>query len=284
MEIEAKHEIVAKIQTSLDRLDVAIQATKPIAVYGLFSGGHDSFSACYVASKHPAFSGCLHINTGIGVPATREYVRETCSHRRWHLIEMKAADNTNSKGESDPQIYEDMVMKHGFPGPAGHGFMYVRLKERALRRFERSLGASAVGKIKKRVLYVSGCRQQESERRMGNTTELQIHGRQIWCAAILDWSKLDTTHCLQFADQNRNPVVDLLHKSGECLCGAFAKPNELEELNLWEITRPAYDQIKQIEARVFALHPWKWGTRPPRKVQHCSMTPEQMHLCWSCQK
>jgi len=35
------------------------------------------------------------------------------------------------------------------------------------------------------------------------------------------------------ADNNlkRNEVVDLIHKSGECLCGAFAKPGELKRLD-----------------------------------------------------
>ena len=53
----------------------------------------------------------------------------------------------------------------------------------------------------------------------------------------------------------RNPVVDLIHKSGECLCGAFAKPNELREIEYWypEVGK----RIRDLEAKVRAAgFPW----------------------------
>src|SRR5690348_13552774 len=114
----AVNQIATKALISLQRLDLIITRFKPIAVFGLFSGGHDSFSATYIASQHPAFTAAVHINTGIGVAATREYVRETCRNRSWKLLEYAAAENTNAKGEPDPQIYRDMVIRDGFPGPA----------------------------------------------------------------------------------------------------------------------------------------------------------------------
>lgn len=229
--------IESKISTAVARIETAVSIHKPIAVFGLFSGGHDSFSAMYVASlAHKHFTGALHINTGFGVEATRDYVRQTCEARRCPLWEYRAEDNTvargKHKGEPDPQRYEDLVRKYGFPGPHGHGMMYARLKDRQLKRLERDFGASSP---KRRVMYISGCRSEESERRMANTEEVQVDGRRIWCAPIHDWTKLDTTDCLEFAKQPRNPVVDLIHKSGECLCGAFAKDGELEELALWDL-------------------------------------------------
>jgi 3'-phosphoadenosine 5'-phosphosulfate sulfotransferase (PAPS reductase)/FAD synthetase len=271
-----------KIETALDRLDRIIQEYKPIAVFGLFSGGHDSFSATYVASQHPAFTAAVHINTGIGVRATREYVRETCRTRGWKLLEYAAAENVNAKGWPDPMVFREIVIKHGFPGPASHGWMYQLLKERQLRRLERDYGATARGKNPRRVLYVSGCRNQESERRMGNTEEMHIEGRRIWAAPIHDWSKLDTTDCLQYAGQPRNPVVDAIHKSGECLCGAFAKKRELEELLFWPITREAGLEIQALEREVVPIHGRGWGERPQRGGKKQLRIPG--FLCWSCDK
>lgn len=104
------------------------------------------------------------------------------------------------------------------------------LKERQLRQLERDYKASGRKSNLRRVMYVSGARTQESTRRMGNTAEVQIDGRRIWVAPCHDWSKLDTSDYLEHFGQPRNLVVDLIHKSGECLCGAFAKKGELAEL------------------------------------------------------
>jgi 3'-phosphoadenosine 5'-phosphosulfate sulfotransferase (PAPS reductase)/FAD synthetase len=272
-----------QIAIALERLDLAIARHKPIAVFGLFSGGHDSFSATYIASQHPAFTAAVHINTGIGIAATREYVRETCRDRGWKLLEYAAADNVTAKGEPDPQIYRDLVIRDGFPGPAGHRWMYARLKERQLRRLQREYGATIRKKgQERRVLYVSGCRSQESERRMATTNEVQLDGPRIWCAPIHDWSKFDTSECLRYAGQPRNQVVDLIHKSGECLCGAFAKKSELAELGSWAITREAYREIVALEALVVPIHGRGWGERPQRGGKHQMRLPGM--LCWSCDK
>lgn len=280
MNTEERHLIAGKIQKALDLLGDLIDEYKPIRVFGLFSGGHDSFSSTYIASLHPAFSNPVHINTGIGVEATREYVRQTCIKRKWNLLEYMASENTQANGDDDPQIYEEIVRKHGFPGPAGHGAMYIRLKERCLRMLEREFNASSRGKIKRRVMYIAGCREQESRRRMGNTDIFQIQGRRIWVNPIHDWSKVETSHLLEYVNQERNMVVDLIHKSGECLCGAFAKPGELDELNQFSITRPAYLEIKRIEAIVKPAKGWGWGERPPKSKCKSSSLPGM--LCHSC--
>ena len=280
MNTEERHLIVAKIQKSLDLIDAQIKEHCPIRVFGLFSGGHDSFSSTYIASFHPEFSGAVHINTGIGIEATRAYVRDTCANRKWKLLEYFAAKNRNAKGELDPKVYEDIVKRFGFPGPGGHGIMYVQLKERCLKMLEREFAASARGKDKRRIMYVGGCRRQESVRRMANVDICKVDGRRIWVNPIYDWSKLDTSYCLEYAKQERNLVVDLIHKSGECLCGAFAKPNELEELNQFDITRPAYEEILRIQKEVEKCNQHAmWGKRPAKR---CGTPLLPGMLCHSC--
>lgn len=271
-----------QIHIALDRLDKAIAEHEPIAVFGLFSGGHDSFCSTYIASLHPAFTGAVHINTGTGIAETRNYVRRTCEKRNWPLFEYKAIENTKADGTPDPQIYADIVRKHGFPGAFSHRMMYSKLKERSLRRLERDFGASARGKKKKRVMLVSGCRTQESTRRMANTEEVQIDGRRIWVAPIHDWSKLDTSITLELVEQPRNIIVDLIHKSGECLCGAFAKKGEMEELNLWPQTRPAYRALKKLEKEIVPKFGWGWEEKPPKKADPNQGGLFSSPLCWSC--
>lgn len=280
MNIEEKHLIVMKIQKALDLLGNMIDEHKPVRVFGLFSGGHDSFSSTFISSLHPAFSNAVHINTGIGVEATRAYVRNTCTKRGWSLLEYFASQNRNAKGVLDAKIYEEIVKRYGFPGPGGHGKMYIQLKERCLHMLERQFAASCRGKEKRRVMYVGGCRRQESVRRMANVDICKVEGRRIWVNPIHDWTKLDTSHCLEHADQERNLVVDLIHKSGECLCGAFAKPMELEELNQFDITRPAYNEILRIQKEVAKCGKHAvWGTRPQKQ---CGTSLLPGMLCHSC--
>lgn len=276
-------QIERKIDVARARIERVIRDYEPIAAFALFSGGHDSLAALLVSGLLEQFPPALHINTGIGVPATHSFVRQTCQARNCVLIEKCAAANCNAKGQLDPQVYADLVREWGFPGPGHHGKMYNRLKERALRSIERDAGANCRGKRKDRVLYISGCRSEESTRRMANTAEVQVDGRRIWCAPLHDWSKLDCSLAIELFKAARNPVVDLIHKSGECLCGAFAnsdRDNELEELNLWDLTRPAYNEIKRLEAIVKPIHGWGWGERPPKKQQACAAPPGM--LCQGC--
>jgi len=279
-----------KQQQALACLSGVVDQYKPKAVFGLFSGGHDSLTATYIASLHPRFTAAVHINTGIGIEATREFVRNTCAKRNWPLLEYKAVENTDGEGNPDPQIYEDMVMEQGFPGPFLHTKMYNRLKERQLRRVERDHQATP----QEPVMYVSGMRSQESLKRMRHTMAYQPEGRRVWVAPIHDFTKDDCGEVIKAAGLEFNPVVLHTGKSGECLCGAYAHPGELAELKFWEETRPAYDRIIELEKKVRAAgFPWGWAEAPPawwseKKAGQTFMleydTDSPQHLCWSCNK
>lgn len=274
-----------KIQIASGRIRRAIDETKPVAVFGLFSGGHDSVTATALAVRLGAYA--IHINTGIGVARTREYVWRIADLLDWpSLQEYRAEDNRDAKG--NPISYRNLILKHGFPGPASHSLMYAMLKEECLRRLEKDWQANGRGKNPRRVLFVSGCRSGESKRRMGSTKELVVSGKRVWCSPIHDWTKDDTSEFMRASGIPRNPVVDMLCKSGECLCGAFAEPGELEELNCWPETREVYQQIKALEAEAKAANvPCRWGERPPawweekQKGQKFLCNYDE-HLCWSC--
>lgn len=252
-----KQELKVKIETAIVRIRQAADLhPNRVAIVGLFSGGHDSATANIIAHEAGADLS-LHINTGIGIPQTREYVEETCTREDWKLREYKAVENTLEDGTPDPQIYEEIVMKNGFPGAFAHGAMYVKLKERQLARFERDLGATT----KRPLIYVSGCRSDESTRRMGTVEEYQKQGRRVWVAPIHDFTKSDCGNCMAMCGVARNEVVDLLHKSGECLCGAFAKPGEFSEIKYWfpEVGK----RIESLEKEIADKWPWKWEDNGP---------------------
>ena len=54
--------------------------------------------------------------------------------------------------------------------------------------------------------------------------------------------------------------------SGECLCGAFAKPGEIKQIET--VSPPAAEQIHALEAKAkrAGVH-CVWGTRPPRELR-----------------
>ncbi len=247
---------------ALETISEACEMSGACKVYALFSGGDDSLAALRMAIEHPKFTAAVHLNTGIGVEASREFARRTCKELRCPLIEYCAADNVNAKGQPDPQIYEQMVMEYGFPGPTkfGHGKMYNRLKERGLRRLFREHLAKGENAV-----LASGCRESESVRRMGTTQRITQEGRRVWVNHIHDWTKTDTLKFREQCGLERNPVAKLICKSGECLCGGFGNEGEIEELMMHDLTRPLGQRLMEIERKVLAMgFPWRWHERPPK--------------------
>ncbi len=266
-------------------IDRALERHPCSHVFGLFSGGHDSLCACHVAAQHPAFTSIVHIHTGIGVEATREFVRATCERCAWPLLELRAKEDCN-------QDYEDIVMQHGFPGPHGHRFHYIRLKERCLVKLTKAHKQHA----KDHIMLVTGVRSSESTRRMGTVDPIQKDGARVWTAICHDWTNSDQHHYMQQHDLPRNPVKDKMCMSGECLCGAFAKKGELREWLFHFPDDPGIKKLLAIREKVLKQFPWDWDEAGPpawfRQQQDgqqflCDMTPEfegKEMLCQSCHK
>jgi 3'-phosphoadenosine 5'-phosphosulfate sulfotransferase (PAPS reductase)/FAD synthetase len=234
-------------------LDEAEAEHQPRKRWALFSGGHDSLAACSVAFAWAKDRGlqmdAAHINTGTGIPQTTAFVEEVCAEQGWPL---------HLRSARCP--YEEIVLEYGFPGPANHGLMYQRLKERCLRQLVREHKQE----FNDRIMLVTGVRSEESVRRMRHVERIQREGAQVWAAAIWNWTKLDCNALIKARELPRNPVVDILHMSGECLCGAFAKPGELDTIAEW--FPDVAERIRELEAQVAGkgLRAWKWGHRPPR--------------------
>jgi len=232
-------------------LDIAIRRHKPVAVYGMFSGGHDSLCATHFAAQHPAFTAAVHINTGIGVSETRDFVRKTASDQGWPLIEIRAKEDCG-------QDYDELVRGYGFPGPFHHRKMYNRLKERGIAKLVRDVKT----RQSDRVLLVTGVRRAESTRRMATVDPINREGARVWCAPLAWFEERHKSAYMLAHGLPRNEVVDQLHMSGECLCGAFAKPGELEWLEFCGYT-DVVSRIRRLESEAKELGvPCVWGQAP----------------------
>lgn len=236
----------------------------------LFSGGHDSTCACHVASRHRKWKGKVHhIDTGIGSKATRAHVDATAKELGWDL-----------KVYRSPETYEKFVRERGFPGPGRHHWIYVRIKERCVRMICKKRG---------RVALITGCRKEESTRRMGTVEPIKLgetdkHGNRtnlnrVWVAPCHDWSSEEQAAYMDEFDLPRNPVKIALGMSGECFCGAFASPGELDRIRQHCPDVAAEIDRLAVIARECGTHD-KWGTRPPREKGLVAV--QSGPLCSSC--
>lgn len=273
--IARSHDIIAE---ALDRYPI-------VARQALFSGGNDSSVLLHLvrdyldSSDHDAV---VHVNTGIGIEETREHVRDVARDWNLPLKELHPRDS-----------YEDLVLGKviartgpnagirpvwkGFPGPAGHGVMYRRLKDEPLQR-NRAEVVGKQGRTRK-VLYLGGMRWGESDRRFRNAEEIDADGGIIWCSPIVHWTNEQMREYRDRYIVPRSEVSAHLHMSGECLCGAFAKPGELDEIEFF-YPQTAY-RIRSLEKQVEAagIPTCKWGQIPPGPQ---TATTPAGRLCTSC--
>lgn len=181
-----------------------------------WSGGNDSNVLAHL--MRPVATHAYMANTGIGIEETRQFVRDQAAAWNLPLIE-----KTASKKDS----YELFVTTHGFPGPAQHDRMYQRLKQRQQRKARAELVTNG---IRQRVIFIGGRRRQESRKRM-SLGFLDRDGSIINVSPIINWTHLDmTTYRLIHDDVPINGMSVKLGMSGECLCGANAKPGELDRV------------------------------------------------------
>src|SRR5690606_10159129 len=114
-------------------------------VRGLFSGGKDSIVTAHIAARLPEFRGLGHVRTQTGPAADRhsDHSLKIAEQFGWPVIE-----------KSPSETLAGQVAMFGLPGPAVHTWMYIHLKERAIRKI-----TSAARKPKERIVYATGVRR-----------------------------------------------------------------------------------------------------------------------------
>jgi 3'-phosphoadenosine 5'-phosphosulfate sulfotransferase (PAPS reductase)/FAD synthetase len=242
-----------------------IPSREVVGVVGLFSGGNDSTVLCHILRDD--LTHLAHCNTGIGVEQTREFVRARAAEWQIPLIEVHPPAGST---------YRELVIDQGFPGPGMHWKMYQRLKERGLRQVR---GRLITEPRRQRVIFVAGRRRAESARR-ANVPVRETQGSIEWVSPLVDWTNEMMAAYRSYFELPRNEVSDMLHMSGECLCGAFARKGELDEIGFFFPGVRA--QIEGLEAEVRAAghaEPrcrWGWGANS--KEQPSKSGP----LCSTC--
>lgn len=243
-------------QLSLDALDGREHMGSLIS----WSGGNDSNVLAHL--MRPVATHAYMANTGIGIEETRQFVRDQAAAWNLPLIEKKATGK---------DTYEVFVTKHGFPGPAQHDRMYQRLKQRQQRKARAELVKNG---IKQRVIFIGGRRRQESKKRK-SLGFLDRDGSIINVSPIINWTYLDmTTYRLTHDNVPINGMSVKLGMSGECLCGANAKPGELDRVR--EHAPAVADRIDTIASRARAngvpapFDRWGHGQGKPLENPMCS--------------
>lgn len=260
-------------------------------VVTLFSGGNDSTTLAHMF-RHRA-THAAHANTGIGIEETRRYVRDTCKMWNLPLIEKFPRPGEgyrdlvlgNVRAKTGPNA-GTVLWPGGFPGPASHWMMYQRLKERALEQVRNELVSNP---RRERVIFLAGRRAAESDRRkkLADKPAIERKGSIVWVSPLTHWTKMDlNTYRMMYPDVPRNEVSDVLHMSGECLCGAFAHSGELNEIEEWY--PHVAEEIRALEAEVRATGKfppercrWGWGAgkEAPSKVgEMCSSCEDRFSV------
>jgi 3'-phosphoadenosine 5'-phosphosulfate sulfotransferase (PAPS reductase)/FAD synthetase len=297
--VDGEHEartLDEAIARSLEILDEALATYPIVGTYWLSSGGNDSAIVGHLLRGR--YDAVLHVNTGTGIPETTEYVRDVAA--AWgdalHVLHPKNsyADLVLGKviASTGPNAGKRAVWK-GFPGPAGHKVMYRHLKDEPLMRFRKSVVGDQ-GRTRK-VIYLGGMRWAETDRRFRNAEAIDQDGAIVWTSPLVHWTD---AHMREYRARHRcqqdhehaehrlcfdgalplNEVTEHIHMSGECLCGAYAKPGELEEIEFFYPETAAKLRALEEQVRAADIPACRWGQKPPGETNASPVG----RLCSSC--
>lgn len=169
----------------------------------------------------------------------------------------------------------------GFPGPMQHTRCYVNLKERCIEAMLRKHKGEAPDS---RVLALTGIRRAESVRRRSRA-DITKRGALIFANPLIDWTTPDLHRYREQHEFIESDVAALLHRSGECNCGAYATPGEREMLrSLWPDWFEATIAPLEREAKAMGLPVCTWGAgRDFIDARKAAAAAENEMLCSDCQ-
>lgn len=253
----------------------AVARYQPYAVVLLFSGGQDStalLSVVHQLGLHVDF--VMHLNTGTGVPAAREFVlsQSALVPYRFHL-------------EDAGSVYVDTVLSRGFFGLGlrSHARSFHMLKHNPLVHALSVLIRQR--RHGRKILLLTGARMAESVRRsVTAASPFRVERSNIWCSLIHHMPNEMVLPSISAGGLERSPVYGVLCKSGECLCGTLC--NRSEELSaLKEFDPIHFKWITGLEREVLSRG-FRYGWGMP--IPNSEFTPAQLQLfeapelCTSC--
>lgn len=250
---------------------------QPYAIVMMFSGGHDSLAAYHISRQlQVPLTHFIHGVTGTGIQETTDFARRVGEQSGLRYLEANAGS-----------AYENYVLRKGFFGVGGqaHEYTYHILKH---RRFRHQIAQYIrQGQRGRNILLINGGRRSEStNRKMSMITPIKRDGPNIWVNIINDWSALERNEFI--ADYEHNPIYDILHRSGECLCGTMQSQETRKEISYWF---PAWGNWlsnleKEVCNRGFC---WKWGEDLPPAIKAQKRLNKELNngqlfmpMCQSC--
>lgn len=230
----------------------------PAKVSCLVSGGKDSVTTAHVLAAEGRLERVVFIDTGIATPDLFPFVEKLCSDMAWPLEVIRT-----------PKVYEELVLKFGFPGPAQHFLFMSLLKGRAIRAFRRAHPGEVLA---------SGVRSKESARRLTNAKEWSLF-EGVWVyAPILSWPTEKVWDYVKRNGLPRSPAYKTLHISGDCLCGAFASPREVHLLEMfYPAVAARLKELERLTAGRKVGAKWGWG-----EGFGSGQTKMESFVCQSC--
>lgn len=262
-----------KLEESKSIVRKAMEKWPPYAMVIMLSGGDDSLTALHVAKQlEIPFTHIMFGNTRTGIAQTTEFVRKTVESFDAKYLEADAGT-----------AYEDYISRKGFfgVGRTAHNYAYRILKA---TEFRRCVSHNIRQRKRNRnVLFLNGARRLESENR--KKTMISPYRvdpaakRNVWVNIINEWEKKEEFYFLDNLGVKRNPVSELLHRSGECMCGTMQSLEEGEEAAFW------FPEWGKWRARMNDLaassgHNWSWGETMPKKSRKCK--EEFAPMCTGC--
>lgn len=252
-------------------INTAIEEYKPFKVFALFSGGNDSVCSVHIASQAKQFDGAVFIDTGIKVQQTLDHARSVADKFGWKFQVVQT-----------PESYDQIVLKHGFPGAPAHRYMYIMLKERAIDRLLRE------NKTRRRqnIMLITGVRRHESQRRMVSVTSPVVKVKaKIWVAPMWEWTAETKAEYMEKHQLPQNPVKPIMHVSGDCLCGAYNDKGDFAILKAFYPEEA--ERIQRLQDKVMKTYPWAWDEMPPKwwieaKKGQLLLGGDFNPLCWQC--
>jgi 3'-phosphoadenosine 5'-phosphosulfate sulfotransferase (PAPS reductase)/FAD synthetase len=261
---------------------------EPVRTICLYSGGNDS-SVLAHRCMH-SYDELLYVDTGLAVPGVEDHVRRFADWLGKPLVIRRSRDayRTMVLGDDlwwerfeeergwNPEITIGQMIKqgkgkrlprerygsppHGFPGPGQHRSAFINLKE---RRFAERMREVKQGHPRTAsVLFLSGVRKAESVRRAKVPALTRPQGKSFrYCSALIDWSDQDMLDYRERHELPESDVAALLHRSGECQCGAFAdaKAERAMIQSLWPEWWATTIAPLEAEAKRRGIRYCEWG-------------------------
>lgn len=262
----------------------------PITTVCLFSGGSDSTAVAHRC--HALYDALCYVDTGTAVeegpggPSVLAHVQAVAAWLEKPLVVMAAGDAYRKMVLGGQLVRRGALAGtaergHGFPGPGQHGKAYSRLKERALEDLARETKRGHPRAAS--VLLLSGVRRAESRRR-AKRMPLTERGSRKFVNPLIDWSNQAVARYRRTHQLPQSDVSALLHRSGECNCGAYASAQD-ERKMLSSLFPNTWGRIAGLEAEAQAkgIRWCRWGGYDLAGNRASDISRERVgELCQSC--